>query len=73
MRALLEANKRLKAQVGAQDAAVQRAEAERLRALQTATELQMSLKQSEEQLVTLRSGFLSLDGICDFFHFDSSA
>ena len=54
MRDLMTENEKWKAEA-------KKAEAERIRALATAVALQGSLKESEEQLATLRTGFISLD------------
>jgi len=54
VRALLAANEQLKA-------AIKMAEAEHIKALQSAVALKAAVKESEEQLATLRIGFISLD------------
>jgi len=54
VQALLAANEQLKA-------AVKMAEAEHIKALQSAVALKAAVKESEEQLATLRIGFISLD------------
>jgi hypothetical protein len=59
--ALLAANEHLKVQAAAQEEALKRAEAENKRAIQTALALQQTHREAEEQLRTLRTGFISLD------------
>lgn len=61
IRELMHINEQLKAQLGAQTEALRRAEAEHSRAMASAVSLQATLKDSEEQVSTLRTGFISLD------------
>jgi hypothetical protein len=58
---LITENEKLKAQLAEQVNVAKNATAEQLRALATAVALQESLKTSQEQLDTLRTGFMSLD------------
>lgn len=61
VRELMLANENLKAQLGAQSEALKKAEAEHSCAMASAVSLQACLKESEEQVSTLRTGFISLD------------
>ena len=66
VRALFAENASLKTRFNTQHAqqmqAVKKAENDQMHALQRAVQLQESLRGSDEQLTTLRTGFISLDG-----------
>jgi chromosome segregation ATPase len=57
----MQANEKLKSQLSAQTDALQKAAAEHNRAVSSAASLQASLRESEEQISCLRTGFISLD------------
>ena len=67
LHAVLAENAHLKSKLNSQREgaieAVRKAESEQQRAMQKAAQLRESLRESEEHFTTLRTGFMSLDGI----------
>lgn len=67
LHAVLAENAQLKSKLNSQREgaieAVRKAESEQLHAVQKAAQLRESLRESEEQFTTLRTGFMSLDGV----------